>query len=68
MAGFAEHLYRALAARPTDGITLSVQQTSPRNSYAVRRAALAGRAFAGMSAVEWTPRSPSLCLRPKPRR
>jgi hypothetical protein len=55
MAGFAEHLSRALAARPADGVTLSVQQTSPRNSYAVRRAAIAGRAFAGMSAVEWTP-------------
>jgi hypothetical protein len=55
MVGFAEHLSRALAARPTDGITLSVQRTSPRNSYAVRRAALAGRAFVGMSAVEWTP-------------
>jgi hypothetical protein len=55
MTGFAEHLSRALAARPAEGIALSVQQTSPRNSYAVRRAALAGRAFAGMSAVEWTP-------------
>ena len=55
MAGFAEHLHRALAARPADGVTLSVQQTSPRNSYAVRRAALAGRPFAQMSAVEWTP-------------
>jgi hypothetical protein len=54
-AGFAGHLSRVLAARPADGITLSVQQTSPRNSYAVRRAALAGRAFAVMSAVEWTP-------------
>lgn len=55
MTGFAEHLSRALAARPANGIALSVQQTSPRNSYAVRRAALVGRAFAGMSAVEWTP-------------
>jgi hypothetical protein len=55
MAGFAELLHQALAARPTDGVTLSVQQTSPRNSYAVRRAALAGRAFADMSTVEWTP-------------
>ncbi|MEV4847547.1 hypothetical protein AB0K20_30590 [Micromonospora matsumotoense] len=54
-AGFAEHLHRALAARPTDGVTLSVQQTSPRNSYAVRRTALAGRPFAQMSAAEWTP-------------
>ncbi|WFE60200.1 hypothetical protein [Micromonospora sp. WMMD712] len=53
--GLAEHLHRALAARPTDGVTLSVQQTSPRNSYAVRRAALAARPFAEMSAVEWTP-------------
>jgi hypothetical protein len=55
MTGFAEHLSRALAARPADGIALSVQQTSPRNSYSVRRAALAGQAFAGMSVVEWTP-------------
>ncbi len=55
MPGFAECLSRALAARPTDGVTLSVQQTSPRNSYAVRRAALAGRAFVRMSTVEWTP-------------
>ncbi len=52
--GFAEQLTRAVAARPGDGVTLSVQQTSPRNSYAVRRAALAGEAWAPMSAVEWT--------------
>ncbi|HEU5474343.1 MAG TPA: hypothetical protein VFV67_27160 [Actinophytocola sp.] len=55
MAGFAEHLHQALAARPADGVTLSVQQTSPRNSYAVRRAAVAGHPFAELSAVEWTP-------------
>lgn len=55
MAGFADYLHQALAANPDDGVTLSVQQTSPRNSYAVRRAAMAGRPFAEMSAVEWTP-------------
>ncbi|MFC7588067.1 hypothetical protein ACFQYP_33540 [Nonomuraea antimicrobica] len=53
--GFAAQLARAVAARPGDGVTLSVQQTSPRNSYAVRRAALAGQAWAPMSVVEWTP-------------
>ncbi|MGV9380415.1 hypothetical protein ACWDRB_31670 [Nonomuraea sp. NPDC003707] len=52
--GFAGQLARAVAARPGDGVTLSVQQTSPRNSYAVRRAALAGQAWAPMSVVEWT--------------
>jgi hypothetical protein len=52
--GFAEQLSRAVAARSGDGVTLSVQQTSPRNSYAVRRAALAGQAWAPMSVVEWT--------------
>ncbi|MEO3755835.1 hypothetical protein [Streptomyces sp. B6B3] len=52
--GFADQLTRAIAARPHDGVTLSVQQTSPRNSYAVRRAALAGQAWAPMSVVEWT--------------
>jgi hypothetical protein len=55
MAGFADYLHQAVAANPDDGLTLSVQQTSPRNSYAVRRAAMAGRPFAEMSAVEWTP-------------
>lgn len=55
MAGFAEQLERAVAARPQAGVTLSVQQTSPRNSYAVRRAALAGHPFAEMSSVEWVP-------------
>jgi len=53
--GFAGHLVRAIAARPEHGISLSVQGTSPRNAYLVRRAALAGHAWAPTSIVEWTP-------------
>lgn len=53
--GFAEHLVRAIEAKPDCGVTFSVQGTSPRNAYAVRRAAVAGRAWARMSVVEWTP-------------
>lgn len=55
VSGFAEHLVRAVASRPDVGVTFSVQGTSPRNAYAVRRAAAAGRAWAPMSVVEWTP-------------
>jgi hypothetical protein len=53
--GFAEQIVAAIEARPSDGVTLYVNWDSPHNSYVVRRAALAGSAWAPLSPDEWIP-------------
>ena len=53
--GFAEQVVAAIEARPSDGVTLYVNWDSPHNSYVVRRAALAGAAWAPLSPDEWIP-------------
>ncbi len=52
---FAQHLYRAVAARPRHAISLYSHWDSPQNSYLVRRAAMVGAPFAPLSRFEWTP-------------
>ncbi|MFC5186343.1 hypothetical protein [Actinomadura harenae] len=53
--GFAGHLTDALSRRPEHGVTLYSHWNSPQNSYLVRRAAVAGSAWAPLSSAEWTP-------------
>ncbi|TDD87667.1 hypothetical protein E1293_07580 [Actinomadura darangshiensis] len=53
--GFAEQLHRAVSGRPDHGVSLFCLWHTPHNSYLVRRAAVAGAAYAPLSPYEWTP-------------
>ncbi|WP_433331258.1 hypothetical protein [Spirillospora sp. CA-294931] len=53
--GFAAQLRAAVAARPDHGISMYSHWDSPQNSYLVRRAAVAGTAWAPLAPAEWTP-------------
>ena len=54
-ADFAEHLTQAVQARPEDVIALGVFSTAARNSYPVRRAAVAGEPWAVLVPGEFVP-------------
>lgn len=53
--GFAAQLRAAVERRPGCGVSLFSMWHSPQNSYLVRRAAVAGAAYAPLSPYEWTP-------------
>ncbi|MBO2447190.1 hypothetical protein J4573_08850 [Actinomadura barringtoniae] len=53
--GFAEQLNAAVGLRPEHGVSLFCLWHTPHNSYLVRRAAVAGAAYAPLSPYEWTP-------------
>lgn len=53
--GFAAQLHEAVAGRPAHGVSLFSLWHTPHNSYLVRRAAVAGVAYAPLSPYEWTP-------------
>ncbi|WP_067460401.1 hypothetical protein [Actinomadura macra] len=53
--GFAAQLHDAVARRPAHGVSSFCLWHTPHNSYLVRRAAVAGAAYAPLSLYEWTP-------------
>jgi hypothetical protein len=53
--GFAGQLSAAVGLRPAHGVSLFCLWHTPHNSYLVRRAAVAGAAYAPLSPYEWTP-------------
>jgi hypothetical protein len=53
--GFAAYVEALVRARPDAAIALCVNWDSPHNSALVRRAALAGSAWARLSPFEWVP-------------
>ncbi|WP_141584137.1 hypothetical protein [Actinomadura sp. WMMA1423] len=53
--GFAAQVHDAVSGRPTHGVSLFCLWHTPHNSYLVRRAAVAGAAYAPLSRYEWTP-------------
>lgn len=53
--GFAVQLHAAIERRPSHGVSLFCLWHTPHNSYLVRRAAVAGAAYAPLSPREWTP-------------
>jgi hypothetical protein len=53
--GFAAQLHEAVRGRPAHGVSLFSLWHTPHNSYLVRRAAVAGAAYAPLSLHEWTP-------------
>ncbi len=53
--GFPAQLHAAVAGRPAHGVSLFSLWHTPHNSYLVRRAAVAGAAYASLSRYEWTP-------------
>ncbi|MFG2007100.1 hypothetical protein ACGFNU_48925 [Spirillospora sp. NPDC048911] len=53
--GFAGQLQEAVSRRPMHGVSSFCLWHTPHNSYLVRRAAVAGAAYARLSPFEWTP-------------
>ncbi|SNS43328.1 hypothetical protein [Actinomadura mexicana] len=53
--GFAAQMREAVGRRPSHGVALFCLWHTPHNSYLVRRAAVAGAAYAPLSLHEWTP-------------